>query len=344
MVNAIKSEITLRKNYLKGTSVETIYFGGGTPSLLSGQQLNSILDEIANNFEITSDSEITLEANPDDLSKKKLFELSSVGINRLSIGIQSFHDQVLTYLNRAHNSQEASECLEHARNAGFDNISIDLIYGIPDRSDSLWIKDLDLATTYRPEHISAYSLTIEPETTFGRWQSKGDFPALDEDHAAHQFEILLSHLTNAGYEQYEISNFCSLGMYSKHNSNYWKQKKYLGIGPSAHSYDQKSRQFNINKNGLYIKEINEGRIPATIEKLSINDMVNEYLLTTLRTKWGSDLQYLESMFSYELNPADNQYLANVIENGYANIKSNRLTLTDAGKLFADKIASDLFIH
>lgn len=343
MVNAINQELFLRKDYLETEKVETIYFGGGTPSLLSKDEISDILSTIHENFQVKDNSEVTLEANPDDLSHKKLEKMYDCGINRLSIGVQSFDTEVLKSLNRAHNAEEAASCLIKAQKVGFQNISIDLIYGIPGRSNDQWIKDLDQATFYSPQHISAYGLTIEPHTIFGKWSNEGKFPKLDDDQSAQQFEIMLDHLRKAGFEQYEISNFSIPGFHSKHNSSYWQQKKYLGVGPSAHSYNGESRQFNINKNALYIKRINNGTIPATKESLSATDQVNEYLMTTLRTKWGSDITELRKKYDINLIERQSSYISDLRSRGYLQIKKDHLILTDKGKLLADKISADLFV-
>ncbi|MEM6525219.1 MAG: radical SAM family heme chaperone HemW [Bacteroidota bacterium] len=343
MVNAINQELFLRKDYLETEKVETIYFGGGTPSLLSKDEISDILSTIHENFQVKDNSEVTLEANPDDLSHKKLEKMYDCGINRLSIGVQSFDTEVLKSLNRAHNAEEAASCLIKAQKVGFQNISIDLIYGIPGRSNDQWIKDLDQATFYSPQHISAYGLTIEPHTIFGKWSNEGKFPKLDDDQSAQQFEIMLDYLRKAGFEQYEISNFSLPGFHSKHNSSYWQQKKYLGVGPSAHSYNGESRQFNINKNALYIKRINNGTIPATKESLSATDQVNEYLMTTLRTKWGSDITELRKKYDINLIERQSSYISDLRSRGYLQIKKDHLILTDKGKLLADKISADLFV-
>jgi len=343
MVEAICKELSLQNDYLNKEDVNTIYFGGGTPSLLSPQQLEKILSCIDANYIINENPEITLEANPDDLDLGILKDLKSLGINRLSIGIQSFSDDVLKFLNRAHNANEAKNCIDNARKVGFKDLSLDLIYAIPDRDHNLWKKDLELAIDVRPTHISSYCLTIEPDTVFGRWHEKGKLDLVNDDYAADQFDILVETLQGNGYEQYEVSNFCLPGHESKHNSSYWKQEKYLGVGPSAHSYDRENRQFNVSHNKKYLDAISAGRIPFTLDSLSQEDKINDYLLTTLRTKWGANLNRLQSDFDYDLAKQQSGYVDQLIKENKAFIKGNHLILTKEGLLLADKIASDLFL-
>lgn len=337
MTASIIKELHLRKNYLT-EDVETIYFGGGTPSLLTASDINKVLEKIRSNFELSDFLEITLEANPDDLSFRYLKALREIGINRLSIGIQSFDDDVLKFLNRAHSYKQAENAINDARNAGFDNISVDLIYGIPDRNDSKWKADINKVFEFEPEHISAYCLTIEPKTVFGNWVNKGKLALPEEEQGARQFEILLDLLENEGYEQYEISNFSKPNFYSSHNTSYWKQIPYLGVGPSAHSFNISSRQFNVANNAKYINALKEDKLDFGLEYLSEEDKINEYLLTSMRTKWGVDLN------KYNLkDQLDSDYLDTVIKLNKAYIKDGRLYLTKQGKLVADQISSDLFI-
>ncbi|MBL6449942.1 radical SAM family heme chaperone HemW [Fulvivirga sp. 29W222] len=342
MTEALCTELKLQNDYLQQEPINTIYFGGGTPSLLSKEHLKHVLDIIKANYRISKSPEITLEANPDDLTFDKLKSLYDLGINRLSIGIQSFNQEVLGFLNRAHNHEQALSCFQNARKAGFDNISIDLIYAIPADSHDNWQHDLDQALALKPEHISSYSLTIEPKTTFGNWLRKGNMPAIDEEFSASQFEILTERLTQAGYEQYEVSNFCKPGYYSRHNSGYWKQEKYLGIGPSAHSYDGVNRRFNISHNPKYMQALLESKIPYEEDILTAEDKINEYLLTTLRTKWGADLEKIKKEWKYDITSEHHAYLEQLFIKNYAVIEDNHLRLTRSGLLLADKISSDLF--
>jgi oxygen-independent coproporphyrinogen-3 oxidase len=344
MAQSIASELALQRDYLDNEAIKTIYFGGGTPSLLTDAELSLILSVISENFDVSANAEITLEANPDDLTLEKLQNLKSQGINRLSIGIQSFDDDVLKYLNRPHTAAEAIKGVEFARTAGFDNISIDLIYAIPGQDPEIWKQNIAKAIALKPQHISSYSLTIEKKTAFGNWYSKGKLIPVEDDMAALQLEILVDVLSQAGYEQYEVSNFSKAGLQSRHNSSYWKQEKYLGVGPSAHSFNGKTRQYNIQNNNLYITAISQGRIPFEMEVLSPEDRVNEYLLTTLRTAWGSDLALLKKDFNYNLISLHGSYIDTLIENKFAIIENDFLKLTRAGKLLADKISSDLFLE
>jgi oxygen-independent coproporphyrinogen-3 oxidase len=332
----------MQKRYLEGEPLKTIYFGGGTPSLLSRHQLQSLFDTIRKNF-TTNNIEVTLEANPDDLSKENLAMLKEAGINRLSIGVQSFDDDVLKFLNRAHSSSDAFRSLEFAREVGFDNISIDLIYAIPGQDDHLLKKNIERLIAISPEHISAYSLTIEEKTVFGQRRKKGIFPIETEETAGNQMEILMDKLSNAGFDQYEISNFCKPGFYSRHNSSYWQQKKYLGIGPSAHSYNGSSRQSNISNNPLYIQSINQSKMPSQVEVLSRANKINEYLFTTLRTTWGCNLHFLSTQLHYDVLKENQQALDTLLKHEFVKIENDILRLTQKGKLLADKIASDLFV-
>jgi oxygen-independent coproporphyrinogen III oxidase len=343
MIQAFTRELELQKDYLKGEPVNTIYFGGGTPSLLSQEELSLLMQAIRNHFPVGSSPEITLEANPDDLTKDKLLSLKESGINRLSIGIQSFDDEVLQFLNRAHDSVAAHKCVELARETGFKNISIDLIYAIPNQDHNAWAKNIERALILKPDHISSYSLTIEEKTAFGRWVASGKLKVKDDEFAAIQLTMLVDTLEKNGFEQYEVSNFALSGFQSQHNSSYWKQEKYLGIGPSAHSYNGESRQFNINNNHLYLKSLSENSIPTTIEVLTRAEIINDYLLTTLRTSWGTSLVTLRENFNFNLMEEYESYVNSLIANGLALIKNETLILTKAGKLFADKIASDLFV-
>ncbi len=343
MITAIQQEITIRKDYLQGEHIKTLYFGGGTPSVLLAEEIKALLDQIHRYFVVDKEAEITLEANPDDLTNEKLSSLRAVGINRLSIGIQSFHTQQLQFLNRVHDAERASACVVAARAAGFDNISIDLIYAIPDETDLLWIQDIEQALSLQPEHISCYSLTIEPQTVFGKWAKHGKLKITEDEIAARHLEILMDKLEAAGYEHYEVSNFAKPGYYSKHNSSYWQGEKYMGLGPSAHSYNKETRQFNLANNHRYMQSIRTGIVPYEKEVLSHEDKVNEYILTSLRTSWGCNTDTLQSDLHYNLLADQHHYIQKIIEDGYAQLDAATLILTKKGKLLADKIASDLFL-
>ncbi|MEO6287449.1 MAG: radical SAM family heme chaperone HemW [Dyadobacter sp.] len=343
VVEAIAAEIVLRKDYLPGKEIETIYFGGGTPSMLDEAELGLLLETIHNHFSVAKDAEITLEANPDDLNEDKLRQFHAAGINRLSIGIQSFHEPHLKFLNRIHSAAEAGQCVSTAQDIGIDNISIDLIYAIPADSHAILKDDIQKAFELNISHISAYCLTIEPQTAFGSWLKKKKIQPIDEEFAARQFEILIKSLAENGYEQYEISNFARNGQYSRHNSSYWKQHPYLGVGPSAHSYNGSSREYNVSNNAQYLKAIQNSTIPATIEQLSVADQTNEYLLTGLRTKWGVNREKLELLSGGTFRMVHAEDLKRMSASGWIWEDTQSLYLTESGKLFADRIASDLFI-
>jgi oxygen-independent coproporphyrinogen-3 oxidase len=343
-VEAIAKEIVLRKNYLQTDELQTIYLGGGTPSLLDASELSLILETVNTHFKVAANAEITLEANPDDLNKEKLVQLSAAGVNRLSIGIQSFHEPHLKFLNRIHDSFEAGNCVRLAQEAGIDNISIDLIYAIPAPDHSILQQDMQRAFDLNVSHISAYCLTIEPQTAFGSWLKKKKIKPIDEEFAAQQFEILIAGLADKGYEQYEISNFARQGQYSRHNSSYWKQRSYLGVGPSAHSYNLVSREYNISNNAQYLAAIQQDNIPSTVEILTSADQTNEYLLTGLRTKWGCDLTRLSQMSDGKFELQNRAELSEMTQKGWLYIDSGTILLTQAGKLFADRVASELFLE
>ena len=342
MIDAISKELELQKAYLNHESVDTIYFGGGTPSLLASEELEKLLQSMKLLFKINDRPEITLEANPDDLSMKKLNELKSLGINRLSIGIQSFNDKTLKVLNRAHNSIEAINCIENARKVGFENLSIDLIFSIPGHTNTDLVKDIDQALLLNPEHISVYSLTIEGKTVFGNWQKKGKFNPVSDEYSAGQFDLIISRLEENKYEQYEISNFCRDENYARHNTSYWKNITYLGVGPGAHSYNGKNRQFNISNNHKYMKSVESGTIPFEIESLTKKDLANEFLLTSLRTKWGCDLRLLHELYNYDLINSQKSKLSGLIKSEYIFMENEHIFLTRKGKFLADAIISDLF--
>jgi oxygen-independent coproporphyrinogen-3 oxidase len=344
MINALIREVDLQRLYLDGEELKTVYFGGGTPSLLSAHQLDQVLSAVGKHHQISQGAEITLEANPDDLSKSHLADLRTIGVNRLSIGIQSFDDRVLKFLNRAHNATKANECIALSRQAGFDNISIDLIYSIPNVSLKDWHNNIEGALRHSPEHISAYSLTIEEQTVFGAHQKRGKIKAMGEEASAQQFELMVDVLEAEGYEHYEISNFCKPTFHSRHNSSYWYQEKYLGIGPSAHSFNGESRQFNVKNNAIYIRSIENGSIPFQLETLTEANKANEYILISLRTSNGCDLEKLKTCYDLDLAASHKSYLEVLLLNQLILIEKNHLVLTRKGKLVADKIASDLFIE
>ncbi len=342
MIAALQKELILRKDEFKDEIVETIYFGGGTPSVLSSEEINSIIDEVYANYQVVADPEITLEANPDDLSKEKIVQLADSRINRLSIGIQSFFEEDLKMMNRAHTSIEATESLSLATRH-FDNISIDLIYGIPGMSNERWEENIEKALSFSIPHISSYALTVEPKTALANFIKKGIIKNVDDAVAQEHFNILLDKMEEAGFESYEISNFGKPGYFSKNNTAYWQQKKYIGIGPSAHSFDGVKRGWNINSNPKYIKSISNNELPSEIEVLSKTDKYNEYVMTGLRTIWGVSLSRIENEFGqkyhiYLLEQADKY-----INEQLLYIDDDILLATKKGRFLADGIASHLFM-
>jgi oxygen-independent coproporphyrinogen-3 oxidase len=343
VVGAIASELQIQRNYLGQDEISTVYFGGGTPSLLSASHLGKIFDSIHKNLNVNPQAEITLEANPDDLMTQKILDLKQIGINRLSIGIQSFDDKVLRFLNRAHDAERSRQSLDAVRQHGFNNINVDLIYSIPGQNEAALLKEIAEALAFSPEHISAYSLTIEEKTVFGKWLKMKKLQPVEEDLSAQQFETLMDQLERRGYMQYEISNFSKPGMISKHNSNYWKGEKYLGIGPSAHSFNKESRQFNVKNNASYVKSINRGVVPFELELLTRENRINELIYTSLRTQWGCDTTILEEKFDYNLLSESKNYIDQLIAEGYVQLDNQVLTLLRPGKLIADKIAMELFL-
>ena len=343
LVHAICQEIALQKEYLGSKNLKTIYFGGGTPSLLLADELEKILNTIHQNFSVENEAEITLEANPEDLTPSYLAAIKSLGVNRLSIGIQSFREENLRFLNRNHSSAQAITCISQAQDIGIDNISIDIIYGIPGNNLHDLALDIYKAVDTQVNHISAYSLTIEPKTVFGQQKKKGFFKELPESMQSQKFSFTRNLLAENGFEAYETSNFAKNEHYSKHNTSYWNQESYLGIGPSAHSFNHNSRQWNVAKNGVYIKAINEQSIPAEIEILTEANKINEYIMTRLRTKWGIEWSKIEQTFA-QLNaeiPLD--LIKNWQKNDWAHVSKGHLILTETGALMADKLAADLFI-
>lgn len=342
MVEAIINELKMRKGEFKNTTVETIYFGGGTPSLLSLDELNQIMAAIYKFYKVSSAPEITLEANPDDLTKEKIKQLAASPINRLSIGIQSFFEEDLKLMNRAHNAEEAKACLDETLNH-FENISIDLIYGIPGMSNERWMQNIETALQFNIPHISSYALTVEPKTALSKFISKGIIENVDDDMAQAQFLILLEKLNDADFIHYELSNFGKAGFFSKNNSAYWQGKSYLGIGPSAHSFNGKQRSWNIRNNSIYINSIQNNTLPNEIETLTKTDAYNEYIMTGLRTIWGVSLAKVETDFGesykkYLLQQAQKHIVEHLLY-----LDDDKLRVTKNGKFLSDGIASDLFM-
>jgi oxygen-independent coproporphyrinogen III oxidase len=347
LVNALIREIELRKDYLDSSGeksvLQTIYFGGGTPSLLNKNQLDRIFESIGKHFHIAPGAEITLEANPDDLTKEKLAELKQTPVNRLSIGVQSFFEEDLLLMNRAHTSAMARQSVADAAAAGFDNITIDLIYGMPGMSDDRWKQNLEIAFSLPVQHLSCYSLTVEKKTALYKMMREGKVRPIDDGLSAGHFRILMEKCSGQGFEHYEISNFAKPGFYSRHNSSYWKNVPYIGIGPSAHSYNGISRQWNISSNAAYVIALNKGEIPAEREFLTRENRYNEYLMTGLRTKWGVDLDYIREYFGPAFETDFLLQLRPFIGSGDVVVTGRIYTLSEKGKLIADRIASRGFI-
>jgi putative oxygen-independent coproporphyrinogen III oxidase len=343
VVKSLLQEITLQKDYLAGEPVHTIYFGGGTPSLLQAGELQALLAHLRATFTIADDAEITLEANPDDLSTEKLLMLKAAGINRLSIGVQSFHETDLTWMNRAHNSQQALDSIRQAQDLGFHNITIDLIYGGPTLTDEGWKQNVQQAIALGVPHLSCYALTVEPGTALDHFIKKKKMAATDPDKAALHFEMLMDLLGEAGYEHYEISNFALPGWHSRHNSSYWQGRSYLGLGPSAHSFNGTTRQWNIANNALYIQSITEGKVPFEIESLTTAMQFNEYIMTALRTSAGCNLEWVAEKFGTALTTQLVAHSQPFIVMKHMERVGETLRLTKAGRLFADGIAAELFI-
>jgi oxygen-independent coproporphyrinogen-3 oxidase len=343
MVNAICKEIAMRQNYLQDKNLQSIYFGGGTPSLLSQKQLLQIFETIEKYFIILVDAEITLEANPDDLSEEKLMELKHTPINRLSIGVQSFFDADLQWMNRAHNANEAENAIAMAMQKGFENITIDLIYGTPGLSNENWLQNIQKALNLGVNHISSYALTVEPKTALATMIEKGKYADTNEEKAAEQFDILVNTLTANGFVHYEISNFAKPDFFAKHNSNYWKGKHYLGIGPSAHSFNAISRSWNVANNQKYLNALAKNELEITDEILTINNQINEYIMTGLRTIWGCDLNFIALQFGDTEKQRLIKEAAKFIDQDLLVINNNILLTTSKGKFLADGIAADLFL-
>lgn len=344
---AIKKELVLRKHEFGNEAIKTIYFGGGTPSILNSKELHEIFEVIYSNYTVIENAEITLEANPDDLTSEKILELSKLQINRLSIGIQSFFEDDLKFMNRAHTAEESKKCLKEALKY-FDNITIDLIYGVPNMSAKKWLENLKIAFEFGVPHISSYALTVEEKTALASFIKKGKVAPVDENLALEHFNLLVSQTQKQGFVHYEISNFGKPAYFSKHNTSYWLGENYLGIGPSAHSFNGTERAWNISNNAKYIKSLEANILPITVEELSVENRYNEYIMTGLRTIWGVSFTKIETDFGSEFLQKLKINAAPFIKNGLLQIKNNPdlvsvLLTTKKGKFLADGIASDLFI-
>lgn len=340
-ISALLKEIPLRKDYLEGESVETVYLGGGTPSLLAAEEIESILDALRSQFPLAAGAEITLEANPDDITVMRLGAWRQAGVNRLSIGVQSFFEEDLRWMNRAHSATQALDCIRQAREAGFDNLSIDLIYGGPTLPDARWQQNVERAIGLGIPHLSCYALTVEPRTALDTLIRRHAMADVSPDDQARQFLLLMDWMAGAGYEHYEISNFALPGHRSRHNSAYWQGKKYLGLGPSAHSYDGVSREWNIANNARYIAE------PGLIgekEVLTVEQRLNEYIMIALRTVEGIDLRVMAERFGVQRAEEVRRRAEIYVRKGHLRLTGERVHLTREGKLLADGIAADLFFE
>ncbi|WP_136467696.1 radical SAM family heme chaperone HemW [Flagellimonas onchidii] len=342
MVNSLLKELELRKTEFESEKVETIYFGGGTPSVLEIPEIEKLINTIYNNYNVIQNPEVTLEANPDDLSKNRIAQLAQTAINRLSIGIQSFYDEDLKLMNRAHNAHEAKHSIQESKKH-FDNITIDLIYGIPGMDNNRWKDNIQKALDFDLPHISSYALTVEPKTALKKLIEKGSIPDVDDKKAKEQFDILVDLMEQQGFVNYETSNFGKLGYFSKNNTAYWQGKKYMGIGPSAHSYDGKKRSWNIRNNIHYIKALEKGELSSEIETLTKTDRYNEYIMTGLRTIWGVSLEKIENDFGEKYKDYLNLHTKKYIEQGLLSVVKDKLLTTKKGKFLVDGIASDLFM-
>lgn len=342
MVESICKEIKLKKDRIIG-QVGSIYLGGGTPSILSQVSLQKIFDTINHTFSVDANAEITIETNPDDLTAQKLKELKQLPVNRFSVGIQSFYNEDLIWMNRAHNAHEAEDSIKRSQDAGFENLTLDLIYGYPLLTDAKWLTNIQKAIDLQVPHISAYALTVEPRTALAHAiKNKKQIPVSDNQ-SAEQFVILIEKLQNAGFEHYEISNFAQPGCYAVHNTNYWKGVDYIGIGPSAHGFDGQNRYMNPANNALYMEKLDANKLPEIIEELNLKDRFNEYIMTSLRTIWGIDLQKIKNDFGKDFLEETQHNLKHFEDKDWLLITEDNIKLTQNGKLFADHIASELFI-
>ena len=341
MQTAMLLEMEQMKDYFKEAPLQTVYFGGGSPSIVPPEQVSEFIEKTKSTFGLAPSAEITLEANPDDMSLENLKAWKKAGINRLSVGIQSFLDADLKWMNRAHNAQEANDSIAKAKEAGFNNMSIDLIYGIPNQDFELWKSNVQKAINLDVQHISAYCLTIEADTVFGKWKAKEKLFEKPDENVEKEFFYLKDSLENAGFEHYEISNFGKANCYSRHNTSYWKGIPYLGIGPSAHSFSGNKREWNLSNNALYLNQSKAGRIQRSSETLPLESQYNEYVLMGLRTNWGIDIKEIKNRFAIDIQEQFKKELET--NRSYFSLEKDILTLNREGLLLADKIASELFL-
>jgi len=343
IINAINKELIMQKHYLKSQLIQTIYFGGGTPSIIDSRSLALIIETIQNNYKLTQNAEITIEANPEDVGQEKVLSWSKAGFNRVSLGVQSFRNQDLKYMNRIHNSEQAIQAISLLQSSEINNFNVDLIYGYPELDNIAWKKNLDKVIAFDIPHISCYCITIEPKTPLYYFIKKGKYAKLNSEQGNSQFLIAREKLMSSGYEHYEISNFSKPGRASLHNNNYWNKTHYLGVGPSAHSFNGISRQWNINNNSLYCEKIEHNDCYYEIETLTTRDKINEYIMTQIRTSIGMDEKYFKqnmddisfNNFKIELSKLEAQKLLK--------INGSSIMLTESGMLISDSISENLFL-
>lgn len=341
MLTAILKELSIRRDFLQ-TDIETVYFGGGSPSVVEPSFINSILDTIHTLFRVKSDAEITIEVNPDDIDSERAFSYKKSGINRVSVGIQSFDDKILKYLNRIHSSEKAFECLNNIKKAGFTNISIDLMYGIPNTDLISWAEELEIFKTLDVPHLSSYCMTIEPKTVFGNYLKNKRITPIDDETSIKQFDYLLDLAKSIGFDHYEISNFSKPGLYSKHNSAYWFEKPYLGIGPGAHSFDKSSRIYNVSNNNHYIYKVINNNDFFETETLTPENVFDEYIMTRMRTMWGCNIKDLKEHFLYDI--LQKPFFQEFVKLGLVSIINNNITLTRKGMYIADSIVLEIIYN
>lgn len=342
-IDALIKEIDLCRDYLAGAMLSTIYFGGGTPSLIAPDKLKRLIDFIRSTFKVYSKAEITIEINPDDIDKSYLEQLKELGFNRLSIGVQSWDDRILSYLNRRHSAAKAESVVENCKIVGFDNISIDIMYGIPTMSFADWERTVDKTLSFDIQHLSAYCLSIEPNTKFGRLQKLGKLETIDDDLSVKEYHLLMERGEASGFVHYEISNFCKPNLYSKHNTSYWKQTPYLGVGAGAHSFNGFERRWNIENVNRYIKGIQTDKPIYGKEIITLPTRFNEYIMTSLRTIWGIDLQYIEEFFGSERKSGVVAIAEEYIKYGYLIRENNIIKLSRNGIFVSDGIIADLMV-
>ena len=340
IVDAIVLESEIMKSYIH-EPIKTIYFGGGTPSILEKKHLDKIVRALYKHYLISDSIEFTLEANPDDLIEEKIQYFSSIGVNRLSIGTQSFHDSDLSFLNRSHTAMQTKQAVELCKKHNINNLSLDLMYGIPNQTEEQWKQNLEEMVKISPNHISCYSLTIEDKTVFGNWQKRGKLVPVEDEHIINEYQYMVEFLTSHGYQHYEVSNFSKPDKQSKHNSSYWHQKPYLGLGPGAHSFNGISRHFNVSSNPKYLKAIENGTSHFEQETLTTKELLTEYIFTRIRTKWGVDFNAISNLYNYHLSTVQLEYIELIVSKKMATFVNNKLILNSKGFFISDSIVLEL---